>query len=148
MTASVTIDRTSLSKAALVISDAGPTYRFTADGMGYVVRSVRITTAPDSADVDGSEIVAFAAESTGLTLEFYVSGDSSASVAAAVAELEEAFFRLSYPVTRTVDGVSATYNGGPCALKPVRGSVDSGVVAAHFDTYSVTIPFPSPNPVA
>lgn len=141
----MTIDRTSLGKAALVIADDGATYRFTEDGVGYVVQSVRTTKAPDSINVDGSEIVAFARESTGLPLEFHVIGASSAAVAAAVAELEEAFYRLDYPVTRSVDGVSRTWSGGPCALVPKRGSTDSGVVAAHFDTFTVTIPFPNPN---
>jgi hypothetical protein len=144
-TASVTIDRTSLSLPDLVISDDGATYRLTEDGVGYVVQSVRVTTAPDSADVDGSEIIGFAREATSLSLEFHVIGASSAAVAASVAALEAAFYRLEYDVTRTVDGVSTTWSGGPCALRPKRGAVDSGVVAAHFDTFAVTIPFPNPN---
>jgi hypothetical protein len=144
-TASVTIDRTSLGKAPLVIADDGTTYRFTEDGVGYVVQSVRITTAPDSADVDGSEIVAFSRDATALPLEFHVFAATSADLADAVGELEEAFYRLTYPVTRAVDGVSVTYAGGPCALVPKRSAVDAGVVAAHFDTFSVTIPLPNPN---
>lgn len=143
--ASVSIDRTSLTKAALVISDDGATYRFTDVGVGHVVQSVRVSTAPDSINVDGSEVVGFSRAATSLPLEFYVIGATSAAVAAAVAELEEAFYRLEYPVTRTVDGVAVTYSGGPCALVPTRASVDSGVVAAHFETYGVTIPFPNPN---
>jgi hypothetical protein len=74
--------------------------------------------------------------------------DTSAALDAARIEVENALFRLSYPVTRTVDGVAQTYSGGPCALVPVRASVDHGVVAAHFDTFSVTIPFYNPNPVS
>lgn len=144
MSASVTIDRSSLSKSDLVISDTSTTLRFTENGVGYVVQSVRTTTMPDSVDVNGSEVVAFARDATSLTLEFHVLGASSAAVAATVADLEEAFFRLDYPVTRVVDGVSATYSGAPCALRPVRDAVDSGVVAQHFDTFAVTIPFPNP----
>lgn len=146
--ASVSIDRSSLSLAPLVVSDDGPTYRFTEDGVGYVVQSVRTLTMPDSADVDGSEIIGFSREATALALEFHIFGASAAAVAASVAEWETALFRLDYPVTRTVDGVSVTYSAGPCALRPARSSVDSGVTAAHFDTFRVTIPLPNPNPVA
>lgn len=146
--ASVSIDRTSLSKSALVISDDGAVYRFTEDGVGIIVQSVRVTTAPDSVNVSGSEIVAFAKAATSLPLEFHVIGSSSADLASKVADLEEAFYRLDYPLTRVVDGVSSTWSGGPCALVPKRGAVDSGVLARHFETYSVTIPLPNPNPVA
>lgn len=145
--ASITVDRTSLGKAALVIADDGATFRLTEEGVGYVVQSVRVTTAPDSINVDGSEVTGFARNATGLAVEFHVFGASSAAVAASVAELEEAFYRLDYPVTRTVDGVSVTYSGGPCALTPKRATVDASVAAAHFDTFGVTIPFPNPNGV-
>jgi hypothetical protein len=74
--------------------------------------------------------------------------DSSAALAAAVAEVEEALYRLDYPVTRTVDGVSATYSGAPCLPAPVRAAALSGVVAAHFETFSVSIPFPNPHPIS
>lgn len=150
MSASITIDRTSLSKADLVISDvggsvAGATVRLTEGGVGNVVQSVRVTTAPDSVNVDGSEIIAFSRAATALPLEFDIYADTSADVAAAVVELEEAFYRLDYPVTRTVDGVAKTWSGGPCALVPKAGSVDSGDLAAHIETFTVTIPFPNPN---
>lgn len=149
MSASVTIDRSGMagSPAALVISDTSSVYRFTEDGVGYVVQSVRVRTMPDSGDVDGSEVLSFAREATGLTLEFHVIGASSAAVASSVVALEDAFFRLEYNVTRTVDGVSRTYSGGPCALRPVRNAVDSGVLEQHFDTFAVTIPFANPNPL-
>lgn len=144
---SVSIDRTSLGKAALVISDDGATYQFTEDGVGYVVTAIRTTTMPDSADVDGTEILTFAKDATALPLRFHVHGASTAEVRTAVADLEEALYRLSYEVTYTVDGVAATFECGPAALVPVRSSVDSGVVDAHFDTFAVTLPIPNPNPV-
>lgn len=146
-TVSVSIDRTSMSLAPLVISDDGAVYRFTEDGLGYVVTSVRVTSMPDSVDVDGSEPVTFSREATGLPLRFHVQGTSTATLHTAVAALEAALFRLRYEVTRTVDGVSTTYEGGPAALSPVRSFVDHGVLAAHFDTFAVTIPFFNPNPV-
>ena len=146
-TISVSIDRTSLGKAPLVVSDDGTVYRFTDQGFGYVVQSIRTTSMPDSADVDGTEVLTFAREATGLPLEFYIFGATTADVAAGLAEWEEALYRLDYPVTRTEDGVSKTWSGGPAALTPVRSNVDSGVLAAHFDTFAVTIPFPNPNGV-
>lgn len=146
-TASVSIDRTSLGKAPLVIADDGAVFRFTDNGVGYVVQSVRVSTMPDSIDVDGSEPIAFTREATSLPLEFYIQGASTAEVEASLAELEEALFRLSYPVTRTVDGGSKTYSGGPTAPTPIRSSVDAGVLAAHFDTVAVSIPFYNPNGV-
>lgn len=142
--ASVTIGRSSLSKSDLVISNDGSTYRFTEDGVGRVIQAVRVTYAPESIDIDGSQPIGFAREATALPLEFHVIGASSSAVASAVAELEEALYRLDYPVTWAVDGVTATYGGGPCALVPKRAAVDSGVLAAHFETYSVTIPIPNP----
>jgi len=144
---SVSIDRSDMpgAPAPLVISDDGAVYRFTEDGLGYVVQSVRTTTMPDSVDVDGTEIVAFAREATSLPLEFHVLAASTSALAAAVTALEDALYRLSYPVTRTADGVAKTYAGSPCALVPKRGSLDSGVSAAHMDTFTVVIPFPNPN---
>lgn len=146
--ASVSIDRTGMSgsPAPLVISDDGSVFRFTEDGVGYVVQSVRVTTMPDSADVDGSEIVAFAREATSLALEFHIIGATASALDASIAEMEAALFRLGYPVTRTVDGISKTYDAGPCALVPSRAAVDSGVLAQHFDTFKVTIPLPNPVP--
>lgn len=143
--ASVSVDRSSLELDPLVISDDGPVFRLTEDGIGQVVQSVRLVTAPDSVDVDGSEIVAFSREATSLPLEFHIFGSSSADLAAKVAEVEAAFYRLTYPVTRAVGGVAMTWGGGPCALVPKRATVDSAISAAHFETFSVTIPFPNPN---
>lgn len=145
--ASVTIDRSDMAgtPAPLVISDDSSDYRLTENGMGYVVQSVRMTTAPPSRFVDGEVVTGYAREATELPLEFYVIGTSSADVATKVAAMEEALYRLGYPVTRMVDGVSVAYSGGPCALKPVRAAVDSGVLAQHFDTFAVTIPLPNPN---
>lgn len=145
MSASVSIDRTSLGKDPLVIADDGAVYRFTEDGVGYVVQSVEVTTAPDSRDMDGSEVIAFRKVATSLPLEFHVIAASRADLIDAIAEVEEALYRLTFPVTRTVDGSAKTYAGSPCALVPKRASEDSGVLAAHFDTFTVTIPFPNPN---
>jgi hypothetical protein len=148
----VSIDRSSMAgaPAPLVITDdgsatstSGAVFRFTDNGVGYVVKSVRTTTMPDSADANGTEVVSFSLEPTSLPLEFYVIGSSSAVVDAGLAEIADALFRLDYPLTRTVDGVAHTYRGGPCAPAPIRSSVDAGVVAAHFDTFAVTIPIPS-----
>lgn len=152
MSASVSIDRSDMtgSPAPIVITDdgsvtstSGAVFRFTDAGVGYVVDSVTFATMPDSGDVTGSEIISFKREATSLPLEFYVIGSSSAVVAAGLAEIADALFRLNYPVTRTVDGVAKTYGGGPCAPAPIRSSVDPGVVAAHFDTFAVTIPIPA-----
>lgn len=152
-TASVSIDRSDMdgAPAPLVITDdgsatstSGAVFRFTDEGVGYVVQSVSTTTMPDSADTNGSEIVSFRLEATSLPLAFYIMGASSAVVEAGLSELADALFRLDYAVTRTVDGVTKTYRGGPCAPAPIRASVDAGVVAAHFDTFAVTIPFPNP----
>jgi hypothetical protein len=147
--ASVSIDRSDMAgtPAALVIADDGTDYRFTEEGVGYVVQSVRVATAPDSADVDGSEVIAFARNATGLPLEFHVIGSSAADLASKIAEVEAALYRLDYPVTRDVEGVAKTYSGGPCALTPKRGTYDSGLLGRFFDTFAVTIPFPNPNSI-
>lgn len=147
-TVTVSIDRTSLGKEPLVIADDGEVYQFTDSGVGYVTKTVRTEMLPDSRAIDGSEVLSYALEATALPLEFHVWADSSAGLAAAVAELEEALYRLDYPVTRTVDGVSQAWSGAPCLPTPSRASVLSGVVAQHFDTFSVSIPFPNPHPIS
>lgn len=144
-TAEVRISRASLSESALTITDDGSIYRFTEDGVGYVVQSVRVSMAPDSINVDGSEVIGFAREATSLFLEFHVIGTSASDLASKVADMEDALYRLDYEVTRTVDDVADTYLGGPCALVPKRAVVDSGVLPRFFDTFTVTIPFPNPH---
>lgn len=145
--AAVAIDRSSLSKEPLVIASDGEVFRLTEDGVGEIVQSVRIALAPPSNNVDGDEATGYSRGATALPLEFHIIGASTSAVMASVAEVEEALYRLAYPVSRLTDGVVVTYMGGPCALVPKRAVKDSAVLAAHFETYAVAIPFLSPHPL-
>lgn len=141
MTSSVTVD------GSLTVSDdTSGSYVFTDSGLGHVIHAVRLDTSPLTRAVDGVEYASFSRDAAALTLEFHIKGTSIADVYAKRDLWNAALFQLDYPVVHTVDGVSTTYSGGPCLLTPIRPNVDSGVMAQHFETYTVTIPFPNPNP--
>lgn len=144
----VTIDRTSLSKAALVISGAndGTTLGLTACQPPSKV--ARITYAPDHPDMDGS--VALSATWQQALLGFNVVTDQApdeATVAAQIAELTEALSQFGYLVTTQVGNAPAevwSAQRGSIALASSDGRAFSDL-RDHNPVYSVTIPvYPIP----
>lgn len=145
--ASVTIDRSSLSEADLTIADSG-TYCLTEKGLGRPGITWRKATAPDSADVHGSEYFAAVKEQTSLPLEVAILADSSAELEAAIDELTDALSQFTYTVTVTVGGVSKVWDAGPADWSAASGLVEFSKANRFFDVLKVTIPiYPIPGSV-
>lgn len=141
ISASVSIDRSSLSLAALTISgDGSGTYSLTRDGLGRPAITARSTYAEDSSDVAGSLLTQAVKEMSSLPLEVLVQAATSADLDAAISALDAALWQFSYQVTVTVDGVAKVYNCGPAAWAPSSGKVDHGLAAQFVDVLTVTIP--------
>lgn len=146
-TAEVSIDRSSLSLAALVVSDDGATYQIKQDGLTRPGITWRLTAAPDSADVHGTEYVAAVKEQTSLPLDVIVKAASSAALDTACVALEDALSQFSYPVTVTVDGVAKVWSSSPAAWSYSRPT-DLAEVQQHFTVMTLTIPvYPIPGSV-
>lgn len=144
-TATVSIDRSALSLSPLVIADDGATYRLTERGLGRPGVTWRMGAMPDSADVHGTEYISAAKEQSSLPLEVAVTASTTSALSAAVVALEAAVSQFSYDVTVTVDGVGRTWSCGPASYASANGAFDAGMVAAHFDVLSITIPvYPIP----
>jgi hypothetical protein len=146
MTASVTIDCSSISAPNVVISDDPTgTYVLLFEGLGRPAITWRLTSAPDSVNVHGTEYVAAVKEQTSLPLKVMVQAASSAALDTAVTALEDALSQFTYPTTVAVDGVSKVWSCAPAAYSPTSGLVDASMVAQHFDVYTITIPvYPIP----
>lgn len=144
-TASVSIDRSSLSLSPLLLTDDSPTYRLTDNGLGEPGFTWRETLMPDSGDVRGSELIAAVLERSSLPLEVLVMGSTSADLKTSVLALRDAVWQFSYATTVTVDGQSDTWAGcGPAAWSLSDGKVDHSHVAQFFRVYTITIPLYDP----
>jgi hypothetical protein len=144
-TVTVSIDRSSLSLTALVASDDGATYQIKQDGLTRPAITWRLTAAPDSADVHGTEYVAAAKEQTSLPLDIIVKAASSAALNTACVALEDALSQFTYTATVVVDGVTKVWSCAPAAYSPTSGLIEFGMVNGHFDVFTVTIPvYPIP----
>jgi hypothetical protein len=140
---SVSVDRSALSLTALVFNADGPTYRITEQGLGRPGITWRRTAAPDSVNVHGTEYVAASKEQSSLPLEVGVYAGTTADLDAACVALEDALSQFAYDVTVTEDGVVKVWSAGPADM--ASGLVDSGEVASHIRTYTITIPvYPIP----
>jgi hypothetical protein len=136
----ISIDRTSLSLDPLVFSGSP-------DGTVLGVVSYqppglqrRITYAPDSADVDGSEAVASAWQQALLSFDWVRDGGATETqVQASYLEVAAALAQFSYPVTTQVSGAPAqVWAADSGSLAPAaRTYVD---LVNHNPVYSVTIP--------
>ena len=142
-TASASLDRSALGKAALSIFPGG-VYRFTPDGLGTPAVSWRIDKAPDVPGVHGSEALAAAKEESSLPWTVLVMAASREGVGMAFDDLAEALDQWSYPVTVTVDGASRTWQAGPANYS--RGPILSAEQDAFLCTVTVSIPvYPIPS---
>lgn len=142
-TASVSIDRTSLSLSALVIADDGATYQLGMDGLGEPNMTHRTTSMPDSQDVVGSEPVSAVKEATSLPLTVIIKGSSSAALKTAVTALTDALSQFTFTATVTVDGQSDVWTCSPASWARST-AVQPGEVAQFFKVLTVTIPLPNP----
>lgn len=138
---SVSLDRTSLSLAPLVITthpDDGALY-LPEDAVVWPSFETRRTHAPDSAYEAGRTLLAAVQGAAELALNVYVHASTGAAVEAAKAELEQALAQWSYDLTLTVDSVAHVYHA-EIVLGVPWGPVDSGMVTAHMARTSFSIP--------
>src|SRR5690349_11923378 len=138
-TVSVSLDRSSLSLAALVAADDGATYQIAQDGLGDPGITWRKLTMPDSNDVHGSEYVAAVKEQSSIPLTIIVKASSSAALKTARDALFDALSQFAYTVTVTVDGVAEAWAAGPADWSRST-TVQPGQVAQFFTVLTITIP--------
>lgn len=138
---SVTIDRSSLSLSDLVISDAfDATYQLLRDGLGRPAITWRMTAAPDSVDVHGTEYLAAVKEQTSLPLKVMVQAASTGALDTAVTALEDALSQFTFPVTQDIDGVTKVWSASPASYGADSGQVVHARVLQHFEVMVITIP--------
>jgi hypothetical protein len=146
----VSIDRTSLGKAPLVLS-AGQDTTLGLTAYQPPGKVARVTYANDHPDMDGS--VALSASWQQALLGFNVVTDQAAdeaAIASQVAELVEALAQFSYLVTTTVGNAPAevwSAQRGSIALAVSDGRSFTDL-ANHNPVYAITIPvYPIPGSV-
>ena len=149
MTASVSIDRTSLGLSALLIvsadTDPTATYVLTKKGLGRPAITPRETKAPDSPDMNGSVLLNVVKEQSALPLEVLVQSDTAANLDAAVQELADAVWQFRYPTTVNISGVSKVWSCTPSAVAPSSGGEDDAQWLQFVDVLQLTIPvYPIP----
>jgi hypothetical protein len=140
MIQSVTLDRASLSLAALVIDNdpfAGH-FHLPEGGLSRPGFAVRRTYAPDSAWTAGRQLLAAVSDAGTLPLTIHAHGDTATELEAAIDELEAATSQFTYPIAVDIDGVSRTWAADP--ELPQWGAVDSGLVGAHMAIATISIP--------
>lgn len=138
---SLTLDRTSLGLAPLVITDdpADALY-LPEDGVVWPVFGTRYTRAPSSAYESGNgELLAAVREATDLPVVIYAHGDDAAALAVAKGVLEDAVAQWSYALTLTVDSVAYPFSA-ELVLDVPWGPIDSGMVRAHMAAAAFSIP--------
>jgi hypothetical protein len=143
---SVSIDRTELALAALVITNdpyAGD-FHIPEDGITEPEFPMRVAYAPESVYMPGKLPLAAAVDAGGLALIIYAHAASSAALTTAKAVLAAALGQWRFDITTDVDGEQITYES-ICPAVPSWGQVDSGMVAAHMARCSVTIPVNPPS---
>lgn len=137
----ISIDRTSLALAALVLSGSNDANPIGITDYAEPAMLPRVTYAPDSAYEDGSMPLAVSWQQT--ILGFEVSTTEAASEAASrllIAELVRAVSQFSFTVTVTVDGAPAeTWTCHAGSVQPA-GSRTFADLLRHNPVWSVTIP--------
>lgn len=137
----ISIDRTSLSLAPLVLSGTNDANPIGVTDYTEPAINPRLTYAPDSAYVNGSTPLAVAWQDT--IVGFAVCTTDAATEAASrtlIAELRTAVEQFSFAVTVTVDGAPAeTWACHTGSVTPVSGRTFSDLLR-HNPEWSVTIP--------
>ena len=145
--AQVSIDRSSLSLAALILSSTPTdTYVLTAEGLGRPAISRRNTYMPNNPFIHGSELVGSVKEQSTLPLEVLIQSDTAANLDAALTALADALDQFSYNVIVTIDGVAKTWACDPANYGPTDNLVKGERQAQFVDVWSLTIPvYPIPS---
>ena len=139
--ATVTIDRSGLSLADLVIGSEGfSPYVIAAGGLGRIGRTPRDATATASPFIHGQLRTASVLEESSLPLTVRVTGTSAADLDAKVTALEDALNQFVYTVTVAVNGVAKAWTGYPATVGAVDGLTVFERNAAFFEDLAITIP--------
>lgn len=135
----ISIDRTSLSLAALVVdSTPGSGFWVPEDGLERPAITQRRQYAGASPWLHGSTLVAATKEQSTLPFTVYTQATTAALLSGQMDELEEALSQFTFDATVTIDGVAKVWACDPADIG--WGTVDSGMVRAHIARATVTIP--------
>lgn len=137
-TASLTIDRTSLSLSDLVFEGNDGSTPF---GLGAFQTPVYVprTQYAQSRWIDGSFPVSSVWEHSQLTGTLILSADTAADLASAKAEVVAALGRMSYEVTTEQNGVEQTWTADRGSLV-LAGDLDIINLRELFEVYRFVIP--------
>lgn len=138
-TLTISIDRTSLSLAPLVFSAKIDGTALGIAGYQPPARQARLTYAPDSMNVHGSEAIAASWQQAILGFDWFRESTTETQLQAAFAEVVAAVEQFSYTVTTQVSGAPAQVwaaDMGSCAPS-ARSFADLANVSAVF---AVSIP--------
>jgi hypothetical protein len=135
---SISIDRTALSLAALVIGDTPATGLWVPpDGVGRPAKTWR--TASASSNFTHGEVPTRAVlEQSAQLLTVHAEAASTSALHALQDELEAAVFQFVYDVTVTEDGQARTWTCYPADV--AWSDITPGMVAARLSTATLTIP--------
>lgn len=139
---SLTITRASLSLGNLVIDD-DPAASLWISGVGEPAFDFRYGYAPDSAHIPGSTLLSAVLEMSSLPVTIYARAASSAALETLRNEVRAAVSQFSYTVTLTVDGIASSFSADP-VWPHWQWAEDSGMVAAHMASTSLSIPVNPP----
>ena len=138
MSLTVSIDRSSLTLAALVISNTPGAYWLPEDGFTEPEFDQRQTFASDSPDTAGSLLIQSVQGVGSFGCTVYTQASTAAALKAQKRALEAAVYQFSYTLSLTIVGAPDTYAAMPGRVS--WGEVDSGMVGALLARAAVTIP--------
>lgn len=146
VTATVSIDRSSLSLSALTISsNSTGTYTLTENGLGRPAITARTHYASESPYFHGSTHVAVTKDQSALPLEVLVQAASSTALDTAINALDAALWQFTYDVTVTVDGVAKVWSCSPASWSIAESLVSHGRAVQYVELLTITIPcYPIP----
>lgn len=143
--AQVSIDRTSLGKAPLVIrGDGSKPYSLTQAGLGRPAVTAR-TSSVSSPWLHGETVTQVVREQSSLALEVLLQADTPLALDQAADDLDEALWQFSYSLTVTVGSENITWLCSPASYGLADGTVLSDNVDQHYEVWTVTVPvYPIP----
>jgi hypothetical protein len=139
----VSIDRTSLGKAALIIgSDGAAPYSLTATGLGRPAVTAR-ANAVSSPWLHGETVVSVVREQSSLPFEVLLQAHNDENLELVRYALDEALWQFSYQVTVTEGETAHTWLCSPASYG--TDSVAFSNVAGCFEVWTITVPcYPIP----
>lgn len=140
---SLSFDRSGMAVPlpTLTITETPPADGFWIETLGEPEFEERLTFAPDSDVIPGSQLKSAVVGMGRLPAVIYATAATSAALQIRKDELAAALWQFTYDLTRTVDGVATTYDAMPTLA---RWSADDGMVRAHLASTALSIPVNPP----